>query len=414
MAIFSGSPPSDFYCNPYLTRLLPEYFYSFYCSKTMFTQKKTYLYILIIAFITGCTANGKEKQHEISHAVYPVTELINQSTNIHFDYVADVQAVQNVEIRARVQGYLEQIYVDEGQEVKKGQPLFRINSEEYQAELSKSRAIIRSAIADARVAEMEVERVKLLVDKGIITKTELELARAKYEAINSKIEEARSAEANALIKLSHTNIKSPFDGVIDRIQFKIGSLINEGTLLTTISDIHAMNVYFNVSEVEYLEYVKSRITDPNEENDVVELILADGSTYAEKGRIETLDGEFETGTGSIAFRARFKNQSKMLKHGSTGKVRLTNQVKDALIVPQKAAVEIQDKNFVYILDKNNKISLKSFIPKTRFSHFYIIESGLKPGDRIIYEGVQSAREGMLVEPKLLPLDSLIKAQTIIL
>jgi membrane fusion protein, multidrug efflux system len=312
-----------------------------------------------------------------------------------------------------VQGYLEQILIDEGQDVKKGQPLFKINDEEYQAELNRARASIKSAMAEAKVAEMEVERVKLLVDKGIITKTELDLAKAKYEAINSKIDEAKSAEVNALIKLSNTYIKSPFDGIIDRIQFKIGSLINEGTLLTTISDLHAVNVYFNVSETEYLEYFKAKAIDDNRDNDVVELILADGTLYAEKGKIETLDGEFAEGTGSIAFRARFKNPDKLLKHGSTGKVRLTNTIQNALILPQKAVVEIQDKNFVYLLDENNKITLKSFIPRNRISHFYIVDSGLSPGQKIVYEGVQSVREGMTIQPSMVALDSIVRIQQVI-
>jgi membrane fusion protein, multidrug efflux system len=371
-----------------------------------------YLIIFSLAvMLSGCTAKGGVNEEE-KYEILPVTKLINQNTEINLDYVANIQAVQNVEIRGRVQGYLEQIFVDEGQEVKKGQPLFKINDEEYQADLNRARASIRSAIAEAKVSEMEVERVKLLVEKGIITKTELDLARAKYEAINSKIEEAKSVEVNALIKLSNTFIKSPFDGIIDRIQFKIGSLISEGTLLTTISDLHAVNVYFNVSETEYLEYFKAKTIDNNHDNDLVELILADGMLYSEKGKIETLDGEFEEGTGSIAFRARFKNPEKLLKHGSTGKVRLTNTIKNALILPQKAVVEIQDKNFVFLVDKNNKVSLKSFIPKNRVSHFYIVESGLTSGQLIVYEGVQSIREGMTIRPSMLALDSIVRIQKV--
>jgi membrane fusion protein, multidrug efflux system len=372
------------------------------------TYLKTAIYLFIIA-LAGCTAKGEIQEGEQTYEVLPVTELISQNTEVNLDYVANIQAVQNVEIRARVQGYLEQIMVDEGMEVKKGQPLFKINDEEYRAELNKARASIKSAMAEAKVAEMEVERVRLLVEKGIITKTELDLAKAKHDAITAKIDEAASAEVNAQIKLANTFIKSPFDGVIDRIQFKIGSLINEGTLLTTISDLHAVNVYFNVSETEYLDFIRAKASD-NPDKDIVELILADGTTYSEKGKIETLDGEFAAGTGSIAFRARFKNSEKVLKHGSTGKVRLTSTIKNALILPQKAVVEIQDKNFVYILDSKNKISLKSFIPKSRFSHFYIVESGLKPGQRIIYEGVQNIREGMTITPSPVALDSIVRIQ----
>jgi membrane fusion protein (multidrug efflux system) len=357
-------------------------------------------------FATGCATQSKDSS-EIKDSIptIPVTELREQKTDLHREYVSDIHAVKNVEIYARVKGYLEEVYVDEGKEVKKGQILFRINNEEYAAELAKANAILQSAIADAKGAELEVGRVKMLVEKNVVSKTELEVAKAKYAAVTARIEEARSMKSNASIQLAQTQIKAPFDGMIDRLPFKIGSLINEGTLLTSLSDTRNIYAYFNVSENEYLEYVKARGKTTGKDA-VVELELADGSYFRHKGTIETMEGEFDEGTGSIAFRAKFANPEKLLKHGSTGTIRLTNTLDNAILIPQKAAFEIQDKSFVYVVDKDNKVKTRSFVPKSRTSTYYVVKSGLEAGDKIVYEGIQGLKEGVTINPKTVPMDTL--------
>ncbi|MCF0059011.1 efflux RND transporter periplasmic adaptor subunit [Dyadobacter sp. CY356] len=356
-------------------------------------------------FTASCSTQSKDTtESKDSIPTIPVTELKTQKTELHREYVSDIHAVKNVEIYARVKGYLEQVYVDEGKEVKKGQILFRINSEEYAAELAKANASLQSAIADAKGAELEMGRVKMLVEKNVVSKTELDVAKAKYAAVTARIEEAKSMKSNAAILLAHTQIKAPFDGMIDRLPFKIGSLINEGTLLTTLSDTKNVFAYFNVSENEYLEYTKAKDAASNQ-NAIVELELADGSFFKHKGKIETMEGAFDEGTGSIAFRARFPNPEKLLKHGSTGTIRLTNTVENALLIPQKAAFEIQDKSFVYVLGKDNKIKTRSFVPKSRLSGYYIVKSGLEPGETIIYEGLQGLKDGVTINPKMITLDS---------
>ncbi|SDM21740.1 membrane fusion protein, multidrug efflux system [Catalinimonas alkaloidigena] len=363
--------------------------------------------LIVTTFLAACNANSHVTTEETSDQSLPVTELILKDTTLHHEYVTDIQAVQNVEIRARVPGFLEDIYVDEGQQVKKGQPLFRINAEEYKAQEAKANANLESAIAEAKATELEVDRVRILVDKDIISQSELEVAKAKNQAARARIEEARSAASNAAIRLSYTYIRAPFDGLIDRIPLKVGSLIEEGTLLTTVSDISSIYAYFNVSEREYLEYTKSRLEDRVNSSNVVNLVLADGTRYPYEGKVETMEGEFEASTGSIAFRAHFPNPEQMLKHGATGKVRLTNKIKDALIVPQKAVFEIQDKNYVFVVDSTNTVRMQSFSPASRFSYFYIVNSGLKPGDRVVYEGVQSIRDGAVIKPEFVVMDSLL-------
>jgi len=363
------------------------------------------LLVIPCVIIYGCTTQSQDTgKAPTTIPKIPVTELVPQKTEVHREYVGDIHAVRNVEIYARVKGYLEEIYVDEGKEVRKGQVLFRINNEEYQAQLASAKANLQSAIAEAKGAELELKRVKMLVEKNVIAKSEVEVAEAKLAAVNARIEEARSEKSKASIHLAQTEIKAPFDGVIDRLPYKMGSLINEGTLLTTLSDTRNVFAYFNVSENEYLEYVKAR--SKADKGTIVELELADGSYFKHKGTIETMEGAFDEGTGSIAFRARFTNPEKLLKHGSTGTIRLTNTVENAILIPQKAAFEIQDKNFVYVLGKDNKIKTRSFVPQSRLAGYYVVKSGLKSGETIVYEGLQGLKDGATIEPKNIPQDSL--------
>lgn len=364
--------------------------------------------IFLFAGVVMAACSGDAKEHAVERQPFiPVTQVVTKDTVIDREYVGDINAFRKTEIRARIQGYLEQIYVDEGQEVKEGQLLFRINADEYNAQLREEKATLASAEAEARTAQLELEQVKLLVEKNVISNTELEVAKAKREAYSAKVEEAHSRVASAALKVEYTAIRSPFSGTIDRIPFKMGSLIDEGSLLTTVSDTRFVYAYYNVSESEYLDYMQKKILQVDEDSDDASLILADGSLHPYSGKIENMDGEFENTTGTIAFRALFPNPDKILKHGASGKVRLMTQVKDAVIVPQKATFEIQDKTYVYIVDEQNQVKMQSITPRLRFSHFYIVEEGVQPGDRVVYEGLQNIREGMKISPTSVPLDSVM-------
>ncbi|WP_316934379.1 efflux RND transporter periplasmic adaptor subunit [Hymenobacter sp. AT01-02] len=341
--------------------------------------------LLGTALLAGCSADGKDQPTAEAPLELPVTTLQPTEQELFHDYVANVQAVRNVEVRAQVAGFLEHIYVDEGRQVKKGQPLFRLNASAYQNSVNQARAAVSGAQAQARAARLEMERVKLLVDKNIIAKTELALSQTKVKDADARVADAQATEAAARLKLSFTLVRAPFDGVIDRIPLKVGSVVEEGTLLTTVSDLRSVFAYFNVAEGEYLEYTKARQRHPERHTDSVSLTMADGSRYPQAGIIETTESEFNESTGSLAFRARFANPQRMLKHGATGRIRLTNTLPEALLVPQKAVFEIQDKNYVYVVDSVNQVHMRNFKPQTRSGLFYVVKEGLKPGERIVYE-----------------------------
>jgi membrane fusion protein (multidrug efflux system) len=217
-------------------------------------------------------------------------------TSFQKEYVAQIQSLQNVEIRANEKGYLESINVDEGSQVKAGQVLFKIMPKEYEAELLKAKAIAKSA-------EIECQNAKTLADKNIVSNAELAMAQSKFD-------EAKAEVALAQLHVSFTEIKAPFDGTIDRIRFKTGSLIDEGTLLTTLSNNKEVYAYFNVSEIEYLDY-KNR--NKNNVKDVATLILANNQPHKYKGSIETIEGEFDNTTGNIAFQGKISQPRFIVK-----------------------------------------------------------------------------------------------------
>jgi membrane fusion protein (multidrug efflux system) len=325
---------------------------------------------------TACTSSAEEKSvHSEENTQYIVTNPLQADTSFTKEYVSQIKSVRNIEIRAQEKGYLQNIYVDEGQFVKAGQLLFKIMPKVYEAELQRSEA-------EARQAEIELNNAKTLADKNIVSKNEQEMAQAKLDQSKAEI-------ALAKIHLSFTDIRAPFDGFIDRIPKKLGSLIDEGELLTSLSDNSQMFAYFNVSEPEYLDY-KTNIT--NRGDSKVTLLLANGQPLTYKGEVETIESEFDNETGNIAFRAKFPNPDKLLRNGETGKVRMTVPVRDALIIPQKATYEIQDKKYVFVVDKNNVVRSREITVRGELPDIYVIESGLSAGDKILLEGVQKVKD----------------------
>lgn len=320
----------------------------------------------------SCTSKKQEREEE---GRYTVTSALKIDTSFTKEYVSQIRSVRNIEIRGQEKGYLQNIYVDEGQSVKAGQLLFRIMPKMYEVELLKAQA-------EAKAAEIELQNARTLADKNIISKNEQAMAQAK-------LDQAKAEMSLAKLHLSFTEIRAPFNGTIDRIPKKQGSLIDEGELLTSLSDNSQVFAYFNVSEPEYLDYetnIKARGSNK------VSLLLANNQLLKYKGEVETIESEFDSETGNIAFRARFANPEKLLKNGETGKVQMTVPLRNALIIPQKATYEIQDKIYVFVVGKDNVVRSRNISIRGEMPDVYVIDKGLSENDKILLEGVQKVKE----------------------
>ena len=346
-------------------------------------------------FAASCTVKSTENKVEATKQV-PVVSLTVMDTTVYKEYIADIQATKNVELRSRLSGFLEKIYVDEGAVVKAGQVLFQLNNEEYKADYAKADAALNIAISEAKKVELEKERTKKLVEKNIVSVTEADLIAVQYKAALSKVEEARAVKNQAQTKLSQTRIRAPFNGRIDRILLKEGSLLEEGSLITTISDLGFVNVYFDISETEYLNLASDSNFRRNTFNKEVKLVLANGEEYPYAGEARIVESEFNPGTGSISLRAKFSNSEGLLKHGASGKIAVPVSTGDTKFVHQKSVVEIQDKAYVYVLNDDSTVKMKPFEAGQRVGHYYIVEGGLEEEQRIVFEGVQGLRDGMKV------------------
>jgi len=359
-------------------------------------HKFTLIFIVILS--VACKQSNKVADIEEIPEV-PVIQVVKKDTLLKTAYVANIKAIRNTELRSRVHGFLEKVLVDEGKYVKAGQALFQLSSGEYRIGIAKAEAALASAVAESKTAELEMERVGILVDKNVVTKTERDLSKAKLQVAQAKINEAKASLEEANLKMEYTTIRAPFSGMINRIPLRLGSLIEEGTLLTTLSDVSQVYTYFNVSETDYLRFTSEQKSDSAMRMSSVELILSDGSLFSEKGVVETMEGEFDESTGAIAFRARFRNPKGVLKHGATGKVVITTHEHDALIIPQKAVFEIQDRYFVFIVNEAGKIMQRAFVPGQRMGQAYIVLSGLKEGETIVFEGTQNLRDGNVIKQR---------------
>jgi len=337
-------------------------------------MKKT---IAIIGFIAvlNLVSCSKKKEEKTEAIKFTVTNAALIDTSFTKEYVSQIKSVRNIEIRAQEKGFLQDIYVDEGQTVHSGQILFKIMPKMYEAELLKAQA-------EQKAAEVECLNTKSLADKNVVSKSELLVAQAK-------LEQAKAEVAIAKLHLSFTEIRAPFDGIIDRIPKKLGSLIEEGELLTSLSDNSKVFAYFNVSEPEYLAY-QTNIAGRGSAS--VNLKLANNQQFKFSGKIEVIESEFDNETGNVAFRASFPNSDKLLKNGETGKVMLTVPVKNALVIPQKATYEIQDKKYVFIVDKNNVLKSREITIIGELPDLFIVKSGLSQGDKFLIEGVQNAKD----------------------
>jgi membrane fusion protein (multidrug efflux system) len=333
----------------------------------------------IILLVLACVLFIRCNEHEETHhnqVKFSVTSPIKMDTVLTKDYVSQIHSIRHIELRALERGYLQSIFVDEGQAVTKGQKMFQIMPNIYQAELEK-------AEAEQDAASIEFKNTKLLADGDVVSPNELAMAQANYNKAKAQVLMAQT-------HLGFATIKAPFDGIMDHFHVREGSLLDEGELLTTLSDNRKMWVYFNVPEAQYLDYMMSDHKDDNKE---VSLLLPNNKVFHYQGIVETIEGEFNNETGNIAFRATFPNPEGILRHGQTGSILMRVPMNDALIIPQKATFEVLSKKFVFIIDKNNIIRQREITIGAELPHLFIVEKGLSINDRFLLEGLRLVKVG---------------------
>ena len=342
----------------------------------------------VLLCLASCATKKEEEKKE--QVTFLVTSPLKKDTVVLANYVCQIRAIQHIELRALEKGYLQKIYVDEGKFVKQGQLMFQIMPAMYNAELNK-------AEAEANYVEREYLNTKSLADSNIVSKNELALAKAK-------LNKARAEMAIAQVHLSFTSIKAPFSGIMDHFQVRLGSLVNEGDLLTTMSDNSKMWVYFNVPEAEYLN-IK---TNQNKEDLLhVKLLMANNQMFKFPGIVQTVEADFNNETGNIAFRATFPNPEGLLRHGETGSIVVSQPLKSAIIIPQKATFEVLEKKYVYVVDKNNVIRSREIKIAAELPNIFIVQSGLRMDDKILLEGLRQVSENQKIQYKFVQPDSVI-------
>ena len=346
----------------------------------------------------------------------PVLVVSNTPATTYQEFSASLEGSKDIEIRPQVEGYLEKIYVDEGAHVRKGQPLFQINSRPYNEQLNNAKASLAAAKANLANAEINVSKLTPLVQNNVISDVQLKTAKTAYDAAAANVAQAQAMVGNAQINLGYALIKAPVDGYVGRIPHKTGSLVGMSTVepLTVVSEIKEVYAYFSLSENDFIQF-KNQFAGNTVEEKIkkmppVELVLSDGSIYKQKGKVQTVTGQFDNSIGAISFRAAFPNKDRLLRSGNTGKVRIPRVLTNALVVPQEATFEVQDKVFVFALGDSNKVTSKPIVVSGKTATYYFVESGVQAGEKIVFSGIGNLRDGMVIAPQPMSTDSLLKAK----
>ncbi|WP_373399573.1 efflux RND transporter periplasmic adaptor subunit [Algoriphagus halophilus] len=321
---------------------------------------------------------------------------------ISYKYLGSIEGVENVQIRPQVEGILEEIYVDEGQYVNKGDALFKINSQPYMEDLKNALANVELEKARLRKAKTEIDRLRPLIENEVISEVRMETTIADYEVAQSSLAKAEAEAANMRINMEFTTIKAPVDGLMGRIPKSIGNVVkkSDDTPLTVLSNVSEIYVYFSMSESDYLYFERMKKDSTSKKmNPDVKLVLADGSVYDKVGTIDANSGQINRSTGSITLRAHFENPDTLLRTGNTGKILMEQIYPNAILVPQSATTSIQNKRFIYVLNEDNTVSRKEITIEGRSGNDFIVTGNLlKANDRIVTAGLDKLSEGVLVKP----------------
>jgi membrane fusion protein (multidrug efflux system) len=379
------------------------------------------LFALVLSACGGATGHDSSTS-ESAPTSYPVLSVEARSVVLPSSYPATLEGEQTVNVRPRVQGFIVEMNVDEGETVERGEVLFRLNNEEYQQAVRSAKADVEAARANVQQAEDEVERLTSLVEKDIVSTYELRSAKNTLESRKGALSQAQAALKNAQVNLDYTYVRSPADGVIGSIPYRIGSLVSSNSTepLTVVADISSVYAYFSMNERELLQMVQAtgagehdealrkRIEDLPDAN----FVLSDGTTYRHRGDISLASGHIDTETGAASFRARFPNPERMLRNGATGTLRIPYRRDSSLVVPKSATYEVQDKRFVYrVTDSSTVESTEIRVSPRSTARLFVVNEGLAVGDRIVTEGLGGISDGTAIRPRPVTADSLYRVLT---
>lgn len=366
-------------------------------------MKKLSLLAIAAAATVLVSCGNKGGRPNFGDNEFPVQEVTTVSASMQTTYPATIKGIHDVEIRPKVSGFLVQINVHEGQTVSAGQTLFVIDNATYQAAVRQAQAAVNTATAQLNTAKLTYDNAQKLFANNVIGSYELESSRNAYESAQAQLAQAKASLASARETLSFCYIKSPASGVIGNIPFKVGTLVSASTqqALTTVSDISSMEVYFSMTEKDILSMTKTSgsAQEALKEFPAVKLQLADGTTYNEEGRVTKMSGVIDAATGSVQLIADFTNPQRLLKSGGSGAIIIPRSNKSAIVIPQTVVSEVQNKKFVYLLGKDNKVKYSEITvePQTDGNN-YVVTSGLKVGDKYVTNGITKLNDGMEIVP----------------
>jgi membrane fusion protein (multidrug efflux system) len=368
---------------------------------------KTILIAIIAIALFSCSSEPQTAQAPPPPAL-PVATIAAGSETTYQEYPASIEGTVNVEVRPQVSGTLDKVFVDEGAFVSAGTPIFKINEQPYRAALNNALASLHAAEASQINAQLEVEKLTPLVANKVISDYQLKAAKAASQVAKANIESAKANVSTAKINLGYTLIKAPVAGYIGRLPKKQGSLVTPQDVeaLTQLSDVHNVHVYFSLGEKDFVnfkeQYAGETIKEKLKRLPAVSLLLADGTEYTKQGKIDVIDGQFDKTTGAITVRASFANPNGLLRSGNTGKVRLSLQHENALIVPESATVDMQDKVFVFTLADSNKVKKAPITIIGKNGDHYLVKDGVKAGDQIVLSGMDKLQDGTVINPQKSP------------
>jgi len=377
------------------------------------------LFIVAIAALALYSCNsssGNSGGYQQPVQSLPVITVSNMPAITYQEFSASLEGSKDIEIRPQVDGYLDKIYVDEGAYVKKGQPLFHINDRPYREQLNNAKAGLVAARANLANAQINVSKLTPLVENNVVSDVQLKTAQATYNAAAANVSQAEAMVQGAEINIGYSLIKAPVDGYVGRIPFKTGSLVGLSTAeaLTVVSEIKDVYAYFSLSENDFLQFKNQfpgkTIEEKIKQMPPVELVLADNSVYPQKGKVQTVSGQFNNSMGAISFRASFQNSDGLLRSGNTGRIRIPRPVSSALVIPQESTFELQDKVFVFVLADSNKVVSTPVTVAGKSGNYYLVDKGISSGQKIVYTGLDRLRDGVAIQPENISMDSILKVK----